>query len=223
THDEELYIRSPTYGSPYANHQNQLYYDSVDSIATLRDNRGGAFTPSRAPGLQHRHPSSSSSPQPPSATGPTVAPSPTPSFSSASQRYQRYQQQQAGSTSSSPTPLSSYPVYHHTPGSPTSPRSAGSLSPQPYYASSSPQSPTGASLTVLGPSQYRITTAAGAPGSPGHRHHGEDGDESGARSPVQRTSSRLTDLTSGESEYQWESAELNRHGWEMMEHTHHRK
>ncbi|KAG0028325.1 hypothetical protein BGZ82_008499 [Podila clonocystis] len=45
THDEEVYIRSPTYGSPYANRQNQLYYDSVDSIATLRDNRGTVPTP----------------------------------------------------------------------------------------------------------------------------------------------------------------------------------
>ncbi|KAG0032862.1 hypothetical protein BGZ81_009915 [Podila clonocystis] len=217
TRDEEVYIRSPTYGSPYANHQNQMYYDSVDSIATLRDNRGPFSSPSGVPGqFQHRHPSSSSSPQPPSATGPAVAPSPTPSFSSASQRYQRYQQQQAGSTSTSPTPLSSYPVYHHTPSSPTSPRSAGSPSPQPYYsASSSPHSPTGASLTVLGPSQYRITTPT-EPGSPGYHEDRNDG----ARSPVQRTSSRLTNLTSGESEYQWESAELNHHRWEMMENTH---
>ncbi|KAF9325706.1 hypothetical protein BG006_010818 [Podila minutissima] len=236
-HDEEVYVRSPTYGSPYANHQNQLYYDSVDSIATLRDNRGVFSSPSGAPGQfqQRRHPlSSSSSPQPqPSPPGTGLAsPSPTPSFSSASQRYQRYQQQQqqqqAGSTSTSPTPLSSYPVYQHTPGSPTSPRSAGSPSPQPYYPSSSLHSPTGASLTVLGPSQYRITTAAG-PASPGQHHHqlhqGEDGhgNEPEARSPVQRTSSRLTNLTSGESEYQWESAELNHHRWEMMENTHHRK
>lgn len=226
-HDEEVYIRSPTYGSPYANHQNQLYYDSADSIATLRDNRGAFSSPTGAPGqFQHRHQLSASSS--PSPIGPiSAAPSPTPSFSSASQRYQRYQQQQSALGSTSPTPLSSYPVYQHTPGSPTSPRSASSPSLQPYYASSSPNSPTGASLTVLGPSQYRITTAAGGvvPSRPGHPS--EDGDDvgNGSRSPVQRTSSRLTNLTSAESEYQWESAELNHHRWEMLENnnTHHRK
>ncbi|KAF8951996.1 hypothetical protein BGZ52_008566, partial [Haplosporangium bisporale] len=227
-HDEEMYIRSPTYGSPYANHQNQLYYDSVDSIATLRDNRGAFSSPSGVPGqFQHRHQlSASSSPAP---IGPvSAAPSPTPSFSSASQRYQRYQQQQSAVGSTSPTPLSSYPVYQHTLGSPASPRSAGSPSPQSYYTSSSPHSPTGVSLTVLGPSQYRITTAAGGegmPGSPGHPS--EDGDDVGSRSrsPVRRTSSRMTNLTNAESEYQWESAELNHHRWEMLENanTHHRK
>ncbi|KAG0000150.1 hypothetical protein BGZ79_006258 [Entomortierella chlamydospora] len=134
-------------------------------------------------------------------------------------RAHRYQ---PSSSPSSPQPQRSIP------SSPTSPTSPTPMSQRQYYAQyrlqqpqqqfQHPQSdlqPQGASLTVLGPSQYRITPDDVA--SERSVGRGSASPASRAMSPVERTSSRMTNLTNSESEYQWESAELNHHRWEMME------
>ncbi|KAG0045170.1 hypothetical protein BGZ83_009585 [Gryganskiella cystojenkinii] len=117
-------------------------------------------------------------------------------------------------------------------------------------ATATTENRSAASLTVLGPSQYRITTTAttspgqsplirnsGLPGSaatvsgPSYQQHLQQHGSSSSttsssnninnnhrsQSPYKRTSSRLTNLTNPESEYQWESAELNQQQWEMLE------
>ncbi|KAF9903730.1 hypothetical protein BX616_001551 [Lobosporangium transversale] len=96
-----------------------------------------------------------------------------------------------------------------------------SYSHQPLQSLQSPQSPQSprASLTVLGPSQYRITPEETDLEIDSNERSSSRATARTARnlSPVQRTSSRLTNLTNPESEYQWESAELNQHRWEMLE------
>ncbi|KAF9939382.1 hypothetical protein BGZ67_009607 [Mortierella alpina] len=62
----------------------------------------------------------------------------------------------------------------------------------------------------------RASPSGGSVGSDTHEYRGNSV-ASRTMSPVQRTSSRLTNVTNAESEYQWESAELNHHRWEMME------
>ncbi|KAF9172726.1 hypothetical protein BGX21_008461 [Mortierella sp. AD011] len=134
-------------------------------------------------------------------------------------RAHRYQ---LSSSPSSPQPQRSIP------SSPTSPSSPTPMSQRQYYAQyrfqqpqqqfQHPQSdlqPQGAFLTVLGPSQYRIIPDDVA--SERSVGRGSASPASRAMSPVERTSSRMTNLTNPESEYQWESAELNHHRWEMME------
>ncbi|KAF9095962.1 hypothetical protein BGX27_001184 [Mortierella sp. AM989] len=134
-------------------------------------------------------------------------------------------QQSLPSSSSSPQPQRSIP------SSPTSPASPTSMSQRQQYAQHRyqqsqqqfhhPQSDQQlhASLTVLGPSQYRIipndATSESSVGASGVR--GSISPASRTMSPVERASSRMTNLTNPESEYQWESAELNHHRWEMLE------
>ncbi|KAF9193745.1 hypothetical protein BGZ50_007155 [Haplosporangium sp. Z 11] len=120
------------------------------------------------------------------------------------------------STSSPPPSISRHSPYSPSP-SPTSQRPLYGHYQYPYP--SQPQQlmthGPGVSLTQLGPSQYRITP------EDKERDKNESGSNaSRTMSPVQRTSSRLTNvtnLTNPESEYQWESAELNHHHWEMLE------
>ncbi|KAG0248540.1 hypothetical protein BG011_010169 [Mortierella polycephala] len=128
----------------------------------------------------------------------------------------RAHRQHPSSTSSPPPSISRHSPYSPSP-SPTSQRPLYGHYQYPYP--SQPQQlithGPSVSLTQLGPSQYRITP----------EDKGRDKSESGSNasrtmSPVQRTSSRLTNvtnLTNPESEYQWESAELNHHHWEMLE------
>ncbi|KAF9201616.1 hypothetical protein BGZ49_008156 [Haplosporangium sp. Z 27] len=150
-------------------------------------------------------------------------------------RARRYQPSPVTSPSS-PQPQRSIPPspqpQRSDPSSPTTPTSPNSLSQRQQYAQyrfpqnqqqfHHPQSDLqsqGASLTVLGPSQYRIVpddvASERSLGFGGTR--GSASPASRAMSPVERSNSRLTNLTNPESEYQWESAELNHHRWEMLE------
>ncbi|KAF9348213.1 hypothetical protein BGX26_000362 [Mortierella sp. AD094] len=130
---------------------------------------------------------------------------------------------------SSPSSPSSPQPQRSIPSSPTSPTS---MSQRQHYAQYRLQQPQqqfhhpqsdlqlqGASLTVLGPSQYRIIPGdVASERSVGQGEmRGSASPASRAMSPIERTSSRLTNLTNPESEYQWESAELNHHRWEMLE------
>ncbi|KAI8600822.1 hypothetical protein EDD21DRAFT_376127 [Dissophora ornata] len=112
------------------------------------------------------------------------------------------------SSPSSPSPMSQRPLYAQT--------HQTQQHQHQFYQQQQPQSP-GASITVVGPSQYRVildgvvdkrSVADGSEGSVASANS--------SLSPVQRTSSRLTNLTGAESEYQWESAELDQQRWEML-------
>ncbi|KAF9355987.1 hypothetical protein BGX34_010164 [Mortierella sp. NVP85] len=143
---------------------------------------------------------------------PSVSPSPS---SPSPQRPASSRSGPSSPSSPSPSPMLQRPLYgqHHQP-------QQGFYPPQPHYQqprSQQPPSP-GASISQVGPSQYRIVPdnlaqreRVGATGA-------TDGEDPASRSmsPVQRTSSRLTNLTSTGSDYQWESAELNQHQWEML-------
>ncbi|KAG0294177.1 hypothetical protein BGZ98_001872, partial [Dissophora globulifera] len=125
--------------------------------------------------------------------------------------------QSRSSSPSSPSPMSQRPLYAQF-----HPQPAGiyTSQQQQQQQQQQPLSPR-ASITVVGPSQYRIipddmardaesaaSMAALVPPS---------SNASRSLSPIHRTSSRLTNLTNGESEYMWESAELNTQRWEMMD------
>lgn len=114
-------------------------------------------------------------------------------------------------SSPSPSPMSQRPLYAQY-------HQAQQVYPsQPYYQQQrSQQTPSpGASISQVGPSQYRII-----PDDVAQREKAGASDDghpaSRSLSPVQRTSSRLTNLTSTGSDYQWESTELNQHQWEMI-------
>ncbi|KAG0211446.1 hypothetical protein BGX28_007938 [Mortierella sp. GBA30] len=146
-------------------------------------------------GIQQQHPSltslSSTPQQPPSIS---TIPSPTSPSLSSSQRLLYEQQQQQQNRQYQQQAHNQQQYHHHN---------------QMYHYPSSPQTRTmtpsmgGGHYEGLSESRRESVATAAA---------------SRSMSPEQtRTSSRLTNVTNAESEYQWESAELNHHRWEMME------
>ncbi|KAF9979462.1 hypothetical protein BGZ65_006533 [Modicella reniformis] len=119
-------------------------------------------------------------------------------------------------SSPSPSPILQRPLYAQYPSQQTYYPSQLYYQQQQSQQSQQSSSPR-ASISQVGPSQYRIVpddvvqraanTAMAV---------GDDSAASRSLSPTQRTSSRLTNLTSTGSDYQWESAELNQHQWEML-------
>ncbi|KAF9583728.1 hypothetical protein BGW38_008741 [Lunasporangiospora selenospora] len=254
--------------------QQLLHYDSIDSIATIREvthhpstmipstasptpMRQQPLLPSQMPFYTRSTSSLSSTPvassQSPyhyrgaSSTRASPSPSPSPSPSDASSVSYSMRGSQARSPPTSP----GYPRPLH--GQAPSPSYQQQQQQGPFYfhphasissPPSSPRSPTStgtASLTVLGPSRYRITpeddgeppfaedsrvsaasasTTTTSATATAHLAAGAAAVAARSMSPYQRTSSRMTNLTSltnPESEYQWESAEIEQHRWEMLE------